>query len=332
VQLSTAHYVFPALYCNLKRANFLSYLPKDLVAYMQEITTLNRQRNKAIIKQAKKLNTLLIENGCTSIFLKGTGNLLAGLYEDIAERMVGDIDFIFSEKDYRKAIDILYSNDYERVAKNEMPIDYTDFMYAKHYPRLRHELEIAAVEVHQNYLLEEYKDEFNYSNTQKSAQIIDGVKVLSYDNKVNLSIIANQINDASFHYKTMSLRNAYDVFLLSKKTNASTAMQHLKKLRLPLLCFIAGTHEVFNVPKSLKYLVTKATQNYLAQFQKQFTHPNLTRRKHKWIRLKLLIKTGLYLLSKALVDTNARKWVLFRLSDPNWYKQKWKQTFNVLTT
>ncbi|WP_296638607.1 hypothetical protein [Polaribacter sp.] len=42
VQLSTAHYVFPALYCNLERANFFSYLLKDLVAYMQEITTLNR--------------------------------------------------------------------------------------------------------------------------------------------------------------------------------------------------------------------------------------------------------------------------------------------------
>lgn len=112
VQLSIAHYVFPALCCNLERANFFSHLPKDLVPYMQEITTLNRQRNKAIIKQEKKLNTLLIENGCTPIFFKGTGNLLAGLYEDIAERMVGDIDFIFSEKDYRKAIKVSYSNGY----------------------------------------------------------------------------------------------------------------------------------------------------------------------------------------------------------------------------
>ncbi|MGB0892377.1 MAG: hypothetical protein ACPGUU_08495, partial [Flavobacteriaceae bacterium] len=38
VKLSTTHYVFPALYCNLKRADFLHYLPNDLVDYMKHIT------------------------------------------------------------------------------------------------------------------------------------------------------------------------------------------------------------------------------------------------------------------------------------------------------
>ena len=31
VKVSTSHYVFPAIYCNFKRANFLKYLPADLV-------------------------------------------------------------------------------------------------------------------------------------------------------------------------------------------------------------------------------------------------------------------------------------------------------------
>ena len=31
VKVSTAHYVFPALYCNIKRADFLQYLPQELV-------------------------------------------------------------------------------------------------------------------------------------------------------------------------------------------------------------------------------------------------------------------------------------------------------------
>ena len=42
VKLSTAHYVFPTLYCNLKRASLLTYLPKDLVIHMEKITSLNR--------------------------------------------------------------------------------------------------------------------------------------------------------------------------------------------------------------------------------------------------------------------------------------------------
>ena len=107
VKVSTAHYVFPALYCNLKRVDFLQYLPHELVSYMEYITDINRDRNKQIISQAKDLNSLLLANNITPIFLKGTGNLLADLYEDIAERMVGDIDFIFSKEDYPKAITIL---------------------------------------------------------------------------------------------------------------------------------------------------------------------------------------------------------------------------------
>ena len=74
---------------------------------MEHITNINRERNDQIITQAKDLNTLLLANNITPIFLKGTGNLLAGLYEDIAERMVGDIDFIFSKEDYPKAITVI---------------------------------------------------------------------------------------------------------------------------------------------------------------------------------------------------------------------------------
>ena len=100
VKVSTSHYVFPALYCNLKRADFLKYLPADLVEYMIHITNLNRDRNTQIIQQAKELNILLLAHNIRPIFLKGTGNLLEGLYEDDGERMVGDIDFLFSEEDF----------------------------------------------------------------------------------------------------------------------------------------------------------------------------------------------------------------------------------------
>ena len=80
---------------------------------------------------------------------------------------------------------------------------------------------------------------------------------MSYANKLNLSIIANQINDSGFYYKTMALRNAYDVFLLSKKTNAKDAVNTLNKLSHPLNCFLAACYEVFNSVDSLEYNKTK---------------------------------------------------------------------------
>ena len=62
VKVSTAHYVFPALYCNLKRTDFLNYLPLELVSYMKHIADINRERNKQIISQAQEINSLLLDN------------------------------------------------------------------------------------------------------------------------------------------------------------------------------------------------------------------------------------------------------------------------------
>jgi hypothetical protein len=75
---------------------------------VQHITDLNRARNENIIEQAKELNELLVANNITPIFLKGTGNLLEGLYRDLSERMLSDIDFIVSMEEYLKTSSTLH--------------------------------------------------------------------------------------------------------------------------------------------------------------------------------------------------------------------------------
>ena len=91
---------------------------------MEHITDINRERNKQIISQAKELNNFLLANNITPIFLKGTGNLLTVIYDDIAERMFGDIDFIFSKEDYPKAISILREFGYSVVNKYKYHFPY----------------------------------------------------------------------------------------------------------------------------------------------------------------------------------------------------------------
>jgi len=263
VKLSTAHYVFPALYCNLKRAAFLSYLPEDLVEYMKYITDLNRERNEKIIAQAKELNTLLLEHNITPIFIKGTGNLLEGLYEDIAERMVGDIDFIFSPEDYPKAIELLTSNDYFINSKTG-PI----YPGNKHYPRLININKFAAIEIHKELLSKQYSSEFNYDFIMNSYLNIDKIKVLSYENQFLLTIAAYQINDFGFTDKNLLLRNAYDVFLLSKKNITKNVFKKLNILKYPLHCYLACCYEVFNNPETLSYNSSKKIKKYLILFYK----------------------------------------------------------------
>ena len=314
VKVSTAHYVFPALYCNLKRVDFLHYLPQELVSYMEHITNINKERNKQIIIQAQELNSLLLANNIIPIFLKGTGNLLSGIYDDIGERMVGDIDFIFSKEDYSKAITILREFGYYKRATFE-------FSY-RHYPRLLKKDSIAGVEIHKELLIEKYANEFNYSFVAKDSQVIKGVAVLSYANKLNLSIIANQINDNGFYYKTMALRNAYDVFILSKKTNAKAAVNALDKLTNPLNSFLATCYEVFNKVDSLEYNNTKEVASYLSVFNSQFANRKTTKRKHKYTKRYLLLKHRLNIIYKSIIYKEYRFWLFNKLTSLAFYKRR----------
>ena len=319
VKVSTTHYVFPALYCNLNRADFLKYLPTDLVEYMIYITNLNRDRNTQIIQQAQELDSLLLANNIRPIFLKGTGNLLGGIYDDIAERMVGDIDFIFSKEDYPRAIKVLREFGYSELEKQE----YYQPNNFRHYRRLRKKNKIAAIEIHSELLgIKKYSSEFNYSFVEKDSQVIKEVTVLSYANKLNLSIIANQLNDNGFYYKTMALRNAYDVFLLSKKTNAKDAVHALDKLTNPLNCFLAACYDIFNKVDSLEYSPNTKVDSYLSDFNSQFTNQKATKRKQKRIQIYIFIKERLNIIFKATIYKEYRVWLFKRVTDKNWYKRK----------
>jgi len=297
---------------------------------MQYITDINRERNKKIIAQARELNTLLLANNITPIFLKGTGNLLAELYEDTAERMVGDIDFIFSKEDYPKAITILREFGYSDVIKRKY--HYPD-LDNKHYRRLQKENNIAAIEIHSKLLnKKKYTNEFNYSFVDKDSQVINEVAVLSYANKLNLSIIANQINDNGFYYKTIALRNGYDVFLLSKKTNAKKAVNTLDTLSHPLNCFLAACYEVFNSVDSLEYNNTKQVASYLSIFNSQFTNTVKTKRKHKRYKTYVFIKSRLNLIYKCLIDKECRVWLLNSLTEKEFYKRRLVEFKKVIFT
>ena len=318
VKVSSSHLVFTTIYCNFKRVDFLKYLPADLVDYMKHITDLNRERNQQIITQAKELNSLLLDKGVRPIFLKGTGNLLAGIYEDIAERMVGDIDFIFSKKDYPNAITILRDNGYSEVKKCKYY-----FPYEKHYRRLQKENNIAAIEIHRELLdVKKYKKEFNYSVVKKDTQVIDETSILSYANKLNLTILSKQINDSGYCYKLIPLRSAYDVFLLSKKTSVKDAVNALDNLTNPLNCFLACCYDIFNSVDSLRYNNTKIVASYLSDFNNQFSNPKTTKRRHKRIQIYLLLKSRFNVIYKSLIYKDYRVYLFNVMTDKNWYKKK----------
>jgi len=70
VRLSSGQYVLPALYLSLKRNGLIKDLPVDLVEYFEEITGLNRERNKAMLDQINDISTVLNKHEIYPVFLK----------------------------------------------------------------------------------------------------------------------------------------------------------------------------------------------------------------------------------------------------------------------
>ena len=120
----------------------------------------------------------------------------------------------------------------------------------------------------------------------------------------------------------MALRNAYDVFLLSKKTKAMAAVNTLDKLKNPLNCFLAACNEVFNNVDSLEYNNTKKVASYLSAFNSQFSNRKTTKRRYKRIKIYLFIKERVNIIYKSIIFKEYRIWLYRRLTDKNWYKEK----------
>ena len=302
VKLSTGHFVYPALYCNLKRAGLLEYLPNELIEHMEYITELNRDRNLDIIQQAKEVNHLLVSNNITPIFLKGTANLLQGLYGDIAERMVGDIDLIVSENDYEPAINLLKQKGYSHKIHL---LD--DEKLGKHYPRMTHQNKIAAVEVHFRMIKEPYDRCFNYSIIKDLILgLKDEISILSYEHQVLHTIFNKQTNDLGYWHKTISLRNCYDLFLVSKKTNTLEAINSIGDYVNILNSFLASCHHIFNGISSIKFINDKKAVNYVNRQIELLEAPKKLKWKIKKWDFYFLTKSRLKILKRAWISKNVR--------------------------
>jgi hypothetical protein len=164
---------------------------------MKHITDLNRDRNEQIIEQAQEINQLLQKNQITPIFIKGTAHLLGDAYQDIAERMVGDIDLLVLN-DIEKANAILKANNYKAVAA----VDGLGYNH-RHLPRIAHPNKIAAVELHYKILRGKansklkIKDHFHSVTKNK-------IFVLDAETTFYVSILSKQINDYGNRLKTIN--------------------------------------------------------------------------------------------------------------------------------
>ncbi len=311
VKVSTAQYVFPALYCNLKRANFLHYLPEELVNYMVHITDLNRERNQQIIEQAYEINTLLLANNVTPIFLKGTAFLLQDFYEDIAERMVGDIDFLVSDEEFKKTVEILKIDGYLTPKEG---IDRT--FLNRHYDKIIKKNKTASVEVHYKMVHNPYHKKFNYTTIKKTIKKNKNkICTLSDENQFLMTCFNKQMNDRGQLNKTISLRNSYDLYIHSLKIDTLKTIKKFNYYFKEFNAFLGSTAFVFNNPKTILFENNLDVEKFLTIQINYINFPNKEIKNRKKWDIYFLYKSRLTIVIKSFYDKNNRQFIITKLKN-----------------
>lgn len=215
VQLSSGHYVLPAIYGALKYNNLCSKLDKDLIKYLKQISEINYERNKMILKQIKFLDEVFKKNNIEHVFLKGAAILLSMPYNAINERMVGDIDILVNEKDILRAQSILIKQGFTEVSSD---IQFTSNVFSKkkkHLDRLVKNEFIAAVELHRFLFRHNKSKELKPTEVLKNkVKTSDGFCIPSKTNMWKHAILNWQYNDEGLKYNYLSFKTLMDVFYL----------------------------------------------------------------------------------------------------------------------
>ena len=141
--------------------------------------------------------------------------------------------------------------------------------------------------------------------------------VSSFENQLSLSIISSQINDYGFDLKAFSLRNAYDVFLLSKKVDTKKTISKFTKLKNPLNCFLANCNLVFGDLESIIYYNTKESETYLRAFNKSLFKSKFNL-KINFILIRINLSRRFSIVCKSIFNREYRKWLLNRIKSKIW--------------
>ncbi|MBW8332099.1 MAG: nucleotidyltransferase family protein [Prolixibacteraceae bacterium] len=319
VGLCNNHLILPAIYLKFQSHGIIEYLPEELAEFLKEVHHLNSVRNKQILLQLQEIMNILNEHEIFPTLLKGAGNLLDGLYADVGERILGDIDFLVPEKDYLLSAELLESKGYTKF--NDIP-KYDDVESLKHYPRLSHLDFVASIEIHRIPVNVEYVSWFNSAtiySERKSVTALDGCFVESDHHKIIHNFVHSQLSNEGFLFGSVSLREMYDLYLLSRRFPLAETIPHIKAKQKAIAYFafsrlVLGLDESFFSGTNFAYqiLLKKHSLNQNSTFFYN-SHRSL-------IFMAQRIFTG-YIgqILKAFYSKDKRNYLLRRINDPKWY-------------
>ncbi|WP_298892577.1 nucleotidyltransferase family protein [uncultured Psychroserpens sp.] len=212
VTVASDHLVLPTIYCRLKQKKFLECIPRDLEAYLEDITTINKNRNLGLIEQSRIISDIFNANNITYTFTKGIAFLIADFYQDNAERMVGDIDILVDDNHISKAFDLLLDHGYAKIPSSIK----STFFDHKHLDRLIIDSGLGAVELHKYLLNKPHHNILSNQTLLNKTWHHKEFPILHTEDLFSHNILNFQINDRGHYYSKLSMRSTYDSLVLMR--------------------------------------------------------------------------------------------------------------------
>lgn len=317
VQISSDHLVIPALYVQFKAHDLLQIIPEEVTLTLSEIYEANRIRNAQILLQIDRLTAILHAHRIYPVFLKGTANLLDGLYADLGERMMHDIDFLVPEEDYLRTAAIL-----EKMGYSHTPVSYMDYRDLKHYPCLYKSGEPAVVEIHRLPVTEKYADQFNSAmvfRDKKAVAVKSEVYVPSDRHKLIHTFIHSQLSHGCYAYKQSSFRDFNDLRLLSKRVPVFTLPDFTRYPKKAISWLVFG-QRALGVPGLFYPFETRAAKWFAFRYDLALSNAN-SYNKFKFFKKLIYLLFVRYIggLIRAIFEKRQRMSVYKRLKNPQWY-------------
>lgn len=271
VWMASSHFVLTAVYSALVRNKLVQLLPEDLALHLSDIYQLNVNRNRHIVEQAHQLIRIFDSKGIEPVFLKGTGHLLQGLYHDIGDRIMSDIDILVSKSDINAAAQALYENGYFH------PDDLKDDDFGKHHhlPGFENGTCVARVELHYAVFPHYYSKIVSTDEILCEKQKIAGLRtwVLSLRHQMILNFVHDQLADDDLMYKTMQIKGLYDFYLLSLRAFPEKIKPSVRGYEQKFNTYCAFISTEFNAPDIIPFESNRAEQAFHRQFNFLLDHP-----------------------------------------------------------
>ena len=247
VAFAGSHLVLQSAYLSLQKNDLLQYLPSELSQDLDYLYQLNKKRNLQVIRLCQLVSDQLKKEGIARVFMKGTGNILDGLYLSEGERMVYDVDILVEEDKMLKAVSLLIERGFYPVK----PFNPHALSSTMHYPLLVRDDHAVGIEVHRmpvQYLFQEKfgaKEVFRFS---RQAANYNSLLVMDDTRKVVHNFMHAQLMHSGHYHGNVSLRDLYDLYLLNRRVNVWEVLAVFGHYKKEADAYVKLMYQTFGTP------------------------------------------------------------------------------------